>query len=276
MTEQCGTPAYIAPEILRDKGYFGFKVDIWSAGVVLYAMLYGTVPFKANNMTELQKIIMKAKYCLKEDISLEARDLLKGLLEKEPAKRLNISQILGHIWLKDAVDASDMELFTEQERQYIKTEYSYGKSSRYGRNNDMSGTVSHGLPDPLGMSSVPGLLPQIPDGNLSELDKDMFTEHALDSTQNSILKNCETKSVILAPFNSTKSNLPEIVEGEEQPIMELSDSIKELIEPSRIIKFGPRVRDIDKQYEINNNADLDNGVYHKFDEDEEENNESTN
>jgi 5'-AMP-activated protein kinase catalytic alpha subunit len=53
MTEQCGTPAYIAPEILRDKGYFGFKVDIWSAGVVLYAMLYGTVPFKANNMTEL-------------------------------------------------------------------------------------------------------------------------------------------------------------------------------------------------------------------------------
>lgn len=99
MTEQCGTPAYIAPEILRDQGYYGFKVDIWSAGVVLYAMLYGTVPFKANNMTELQKIIMKAKYSLKEDISEEARDLLKGLLERDPAKRLNISQILGHPWL---------------------------------------------------------------------------------------------------------------------------------------------------------------------------------
>ena len=56
----------------------------------------------------------------------------------------------------------------------------------------------------------------------------------------------------------------------------MSDSIKELIEPSRIIKFGPRVRDIDKQYEINNNADLDNGVYHKFDEDDEENNENGN
>ena len=54
MTEQCGTPAYIAPEILRDQGYFGFAVDIWSSGVVLFAMLYGTVPFKANNMTELQ------------------------------------------------------------------------------------------------------------------------------------------------------------------------------------------------------------------------------
>jgi serine/threonine protein kinase len=64
MSEQCGTPAYIAPEILLDKGYEGFAVDIWSAGVVLYAMLYGTVPFKANNMSELQKMIIKAKFTL--------------------------------------------------------------------------------------------------------------------------------------------------------------------------------------------------------------------
>jgi 5'-AMP-activated protein kinase catalytic alpha subunit len=45
-----------------DKGYEGFMADIWSAGVVLYAMLYGTVPFKANNMSELQKMIVKGKY----------------------------------------------------------------------------------------------------------------------------------------------------------------------------------------------------------------------
>lgn len=46
MMEQCGTPAYIAPEILLDQGYWGFGVDVWSAGVVLYSMLYGSVPFK--------------------------------------------------------------------------------------------------------------------------------------------------------------------------------------------------------------------------------------
>ena len=51
ITDQCGTPAYIAPEILEDQGYYGFAVDIWSSGVVLFAMLYGTVPFKAENMS---------------------------------------------------------------------------------------------------------------------------------------------------------------------------------------------------------------------------------
>lgn len=94
----------------------------------------------------------------------------------------------------------------------------------------------------------------------------MFTEHCLDSINNSIMKNSETKSVILAPFNSTKSNL----NGPEEVPFELSESIKELIEDRKIIKFGARVRDIDRQYEINNNADLDNGVYHKLDEENKE------
>ena len=72
MTEQCGTPAYIAPEILRDKGYMGFQCDMWSAGVVLYAMLTGTVPFKASSMNDLHRLIMKGKFSLKNDISEEA------------------------------------------------------------------------------------------------------------------------------------------------------------------------------------------------------------
>jgi NUAK family SNF1-like kinase len=50
MFEQCGTPAYIAPEIFENKGYVGYQSDVWSSGVVLYTMLYGAVPFKASNM----------------------------------------------------------------------------------------------------------------------------------------------------------------------------------------------------------------------------------
>lgn len=55
MFEQCGTPAYIAPEVFENKGYIGYQSDVWSAGVVLYTMLYGAVPFKASNMQELHK-----------------------------------------------------------------------------------------------------------------------------------------------------------------------------------------------------------------------------
>lgn len=148
-------------------------MDIWSAGVVLYAMLYGTVPFKAGNMTELQKLIMKAKYTLKEDTSQEARDLLKGLMEKDPEKRMTISQILKHQWLEDAKESHMVELFTEQEKQYIKSEYSYNRSKRYNRNFEMTGGLNG-----------PNVVQSNPLGDLNtqgDLDKDMFTEHQLDS-----------------------------------------------------------------------------------------------
>lgn len=102
MTEQCGTPAYIAPEILKDKGYNGFGVDIWSLGVCLYAMIFGTVPFKANNMSELHSLIKKAKFTIKDDkvdISEDAKSLIRVLLEADPTKRPTINDVLNHPWL---------------------------------------------------------------------------------------------------------------------------------------------------------------------------------
>ena len=89
----------------------------------------------------------------------------------------------------------------------------------------------------------------------------MFTEHLLDTAANNIMKNSETKSVILAPFNSTRRSI--MNENGEIIRQTISDSILEIMCSKNVIKFGPKVREIDRQYEINNNADLDNGVYHK-------------
>jgi len=69
------------------------------------------------------------------------------------------------------------------------------------------------------------------------------------------LKNISTRSVILAPFNSTLSDAVLIYEQQQKQ--------KVLLEPRRVIKFNAKIREINRQYELNNNAELDNGVYHQ-------------
>ena len=105
--EQCGTPAYIAPEIIADEGYEGFFADLWSLGVVLYAMLCGTVPFKAPNMKELHVLIKKGDYKFPVEISKESKDLIQKLLVLNPADRLSIPEVLAHPWVKEDDDEEE-------------------------------------------------------------------------------------------------------------------------------------------------------------------------
>lgn len=100
MYEQCGTPAYIAPEILLDEGYSGFGVDIWSSGVLLYVMLSGMMPFKADTLEDLKGLIVSGQYPSIKDISPEAESLISGLLTVDPTQRLTEDQILSHPWMK--------------------------------------------------------------------------------------------------------------------------------------------------------------------------------
>lgn len=221
MLDQCGTPAYIAPEILLDNGYTGYGIDIWSAGVVLYAMLYGTVPFKAHNMKELHRSIILAKYSLKEGISEMAMDLIKKILEPNPSQRLSIKQILAHPWFEEVNE--DIELFNDQEKEKILREFTYNNTDKYNRNTDNVNLSRD-------------------DASNSGTTVESFTEHNL-STQNSLVRNHSTKSVILAPFNSTISEIDQ----------ETKMFIKKFMADRKSLKFHARCRDVNRQYEQNNN-----------------------
>ena len=98
MTKSAGTPAYMPPEIHKGQQYNGFNRDIWSLGVCLYAMLVGHCPFNGRTKKELRSNIIKGRYDIPEYISLEAKDLIQGLLNYKPALRYQIEEVLNHNW----------------------------------------------------------------------------------------------------------------------------------------------------------------------------------
>jgi len=100
--DQCGTPAYIAPEILRNEGFQGYSADIWSAGIVLYAMVQGRVPFFTKEVQDLYLLITKSPYTPLQGSSPELEDLISKILEKDPSKRISSEQILAHPWMNNS------------------------------------------------------------------------------------------------------------------------------------------------------------------------------
>ena len=95
-----------------------------------------------------------------------------------------------------------------------------------------------------------------------DVGEDPFLEQMLVTTQNSIFKNNTTKSVILAPFNSTKSHISDD--------FYLADSVQDLLLPKDAMIFADKCKEINRQYMLNNNAEMDNGVYNENEEKEKE------
>ena len=246
--DKCGTPMYMAPEIILandDNGYKGFPVDIWSSGITLYIMLSGSLPFniknKNNNKEDmalnsikdknnifLQNQIVNVKPKEIENISIEAKNLLKGLLNKNPSKRLTCSQILNHPWLKHSNNNMDsLNLFTKAELTMMsKTYIDYRK------------------------------------GELEDL-KENFTLSNLRNDEIKLEeKNVTTKSTILDPFNSCINN-DNNSSNNDLVIMEDSfdDFKNENIKlENDIMIFNNKVKEFNLNFEVNNNQEVDNGM----------------
>ena len=244
--DKCGTPMYMAPEILlssKNHGYEGYPVDIWSAGISLYIMLSGTLPFNLNNNEsssidessenniELQYSIINNEPKHIEKISDEARDLLNGLLNKNPNKRLTIDQILKHPWMQMDERKGKYKkyhLFTKAEIIMLsKTYIDY----RNGVIDDLKENFT-----------------------LSNLKTDKETKNNKNK-----MKNISTKSSLLAPYNTL------IQDDDSENDYDLEDSLDDLNNPNIILEndvilIKNKVKEFNLNYELNNNGECDNGM----------------
>jgi len=96
----CGTPNYVAPEVLNDRGYDGATADLWSCGVILFVLVAGYLPFDDPNLMELYKKISSADFTCPPWLSFSARKLITRILDPNPMTRITMAEILEDEWFK--------------------------------------------------------------------------------------------------------------------------------------------------------------------------------
>jgi len=96
----CGSPNYASPEVVSGKAYAGPEVDVWSCGVILYALLCGSLPFDDEHIPNLFKKIKHGNFTLPGHLSENARVLIYKMLAVDPAKRITFREIRRHPWFR--------------------------------------------------------------------------------------------------------------------------------------------------------------------------------
>ena len=94
-TTVCGTPIYLAPEIIKEQGH-DERVDIWCIGVLLFELITANVPFQGNDLETLKNNILKLKIAWPRDINLDAKNLIMKILKLDPNARISLSEMLSH------------------------------------------------------------------------------------------------------------------------------------------------------------------------------------
>lgn len=105
----CGTPNYVAPEVLKEKGYQGPIADVWSCGVILFVMLAGYLPFDDPQLSVLFQKIDKGEYRMCRSFSDSVKDLVTRMLRVDPAQRPTLEQVIMHPWFQRNFDRSVLD-----------------------------------------------------------------------------------------------------------------------------------------------------------------------
>lgn len=117
----CGSPAYIAPEIINNK-YYGTSVDVWSLGIVLYAITYGKLPFENQNYSLLFHLISSSEPTFQKDerVSDSLIDLIKKLLIKDPQHRISINEIKQHPFFVSDSDGTSYTFSDQHINSFVR------------------------------------------------------------------------------------------------------------------------------------------------------------
>jgi serine/threonine protein kinase len=119
----CGSPCYAAPEMIAGKKYVGPLADVWSMGVILFALVCGYLPFEDPNTAVLYKKILSGDYKPAKWISPEIKDLIRRILEVDPKKRYTMNDIRKHPWYTMVAETSiPKEIVNEKEDEFVRNE----------------------------------------------------------------------------------------------------------------------------------------------------------
>lgn len=107
----CGSPPYAAPELFRDESYRGPYVDYWALGVLLYFIVTATMPFRAQTIVSLKKLIIDCRYDIPTFVSVECCQLIAGFLQSDPLKRYNLEHARATRWLRSLKPVTSVPKF---------------------------------------------------------------------------------------------------------------------------------------------------------------------
>ncbi|CAF1892188.1 unnamed protein product [Brassica oleracea var. botrytis] len=106
----CGTPAYVAPEVINRKGYDGTKADVWSCGVVLFVLLAGYLPFHDSNLMEMYRKIGRGEFKAPSWFAPEVKRLLCKMLDPNPETRITIAKIRESSWFRKGLHMKEKKM----------------------------------------------------------------------------------------------------------------------------------------------------------------------
>lgn len=109
LTVFCGTPSYMAPEIVSKRPHYGKPADVWAQGVLLYKLQTGQFPFKGRNDKDLFSSIQIGRYDSPKFQSLEVKSIIRSMLKVSPTERINCEQIVQHPWFYDGLNSDEKD-----------------------------------------------------------------------------------------------------------------------------------------------------------------------